>query len=108
MAQREFFENSGSSTESLEYYKKNKNNLGKLIEVRCDKSTGEKLRIRGEEAEMKLSGCTCGYSGQGPQTTAEVLHDLEFEKDEAWELAQALFTIFYQFPVVVKKEAVKD
>jgi len=71
----------GGTDASLEYFKKHKHELGKITTLSCDKNS--KLKIYGNNGTMELSGCTCGYSGQGPRGTQEILESVGFSSEFA-------------------------
>lgn len=65
---------------SLKYFEKNKNKLGKIwkIEVGFEpiRKTAKRnynMVLKGTKGEMWLSGCNCGYGGEGPHGTAKIL-----------------------------------
>ncbi len=45
------------------------------------------LKIYGLYGTILLSGCNCGYSGEGPNGTRKILEELGIDHDKAVELA---------------------
>lgn len=93
----------GITTKSLEYWNKNKDKLGTIQEVACSFDPihveailgGEgglitpleyNLKIIGSNGVMYLSGCNCGYGGEGPNGTRRILEELGISHDKAVEL----------------------
>ena len=86
---------SGSTQESLQYWERNRVKLGNIQKARCQKEGH--LEVEGSLGVMQLRGLTCGYGGQGPQGTAEVLRDIGVPAEEAEELmGQIAFEVLVQ------------
>lgn len=85
----------GVTRESLEFWRANRSEIGSVLSVECKKDglrgdlspSGVPLEydciIYGCDGEVWLSGCTCGYGGEGPHGTARVLMDLGVPEDRA-------------------------
>lgn len=88
MAKKELIDPSGFTRGSLDYWAAHKGELGNIQKARCGGQGGKILEIEGTEGVMRLTGCTCGYGGEGPQGTAEVLKDIGVSHQDAVELMQ--------------------
>ena len=64
---------SHTTRESLDFFLLNRGKLGHVKSARCNKGPLGHLLIKGKNAEMELTGATCGYSGEGPRGTASIL-----------------------------------
>ena len=84
----------GITRESLEFWRINRPKIGPVLSVeckndlRCETSTdGHPLEytciIHGRDGEIWLSGCTCGYGGEGPHGTARVLMEIGVPEERA-------------------------
>ena len=89
----------GITRESLEFWNKNKNSIGKVTHVEVsaeglylEDRTGENgitypveynFIAFGECGAILLSGCNCGYGGEGPNGTAKILAELGLTLEEA-------------------------
>ena len=86
----------GITDKSLKFWNENKSKLGKISHVEVsaegwiDRDGYEypveyeyNCMIVGKDATMLLSGCNCGYFGQGPHGTAKILTELGLNKSEA-------------------------
>lgn len=86
----------GVTKKSLEFWSFNRSRIGKIthIEVsrealRQDDKKYEDITYKvdytliahGEKGEIWLSGCNCGYSGEGPNGTARILAEFGFPLD---------------------------
>ena len=79
---------SGTTFKSVEFFRQFQYDLGTPQSAQCSKQEGGYLKVKGDRAEMELTGCTCGYGGEGPRGTAEVLQMLGLSKSEALCLMQ--------------------
>ena len=88
---------------SLEFWRNDKHLIGRVKEVKCsydplasDTLVAAKggynreynLRIIGSKGGIYLSGCSCGYSGEGPHGTRQILVELGVEPVEAVRLSR--------------------
>lgn len=64
---------------SLQYFRRNVHRLGRVFEVNIDRDRAFSMEIRGTRGVMLLSGCNCGYGGEGPHGSVEVLRLLGVE-----------------------------
>ena len=83
---------------SVEYWKQNRAKLGTLRQAYCNSAHGiGHLVVEGSEAMMTLRGCTCGYAGEGPHGTAEVLQSLGVDEAQAYELMkEQVFKVLFE------------
>lgn len=58
---------------SLQYFKKHVHRLGQVFEVNIDQDRAFHMEIKGTSGVMLLSGCNCGYGGEGPHGSVEIL-----------------------------------
>ena len=58
---------------SLEYFKKHAHRLGRIFEINLNQDALFSMEIQGSEGVMLLSGCNCGYGGEGPHGTMQIL-----------------------------------
>ena len=79
---------SSTTSKSVEFFKQFQYDLGTVRTAQCSKEGGGYLRVKGDRAEMELTGCTCGYGGEGPRGTASVLQMLGLSQREAECLMQ--------------------
>ena len=66
----------GVTRVSLDYFHRLYRRLGKICRVSIDQHRVFSMEIRGVDGVMLLSGCNCGYGGEGPHGTFEVLKEL--------------------------------
>ena len=100
-------ENSGVTEKSVDFYKKNIDKIGAVIGIACDARTGEKanLYIFGSRDAMRLTGCSCGYGGEGPHGTAKILQTLGIAEEEAEKIIyESFFIIPSHIAITNKKE----
>lgn len=87
---------------SLEVWKRSRARLGRIVSVRASiepllvrivrspdgsqYDLGWTLRIEGEHGILYLSGCNCGFGGEGPNGTRRILEELGVAPDRAREL----------------------
>jgi len=87
----------GITRNSLDFWRANKDKIGPVlsVEVRDDlyveqSPEGYPLEypcaIYGTDGIIFLSGCTCGYGGEGPSGTAKVLEDIGVLPEDAGKL----------------------
>ena len=87
----------GITRHSLDFWLANKGKIGPVlsIEVRDDLHVAQSpegypleypCAIYGTEGIIRLSGCTCGYGGEGPTGTATILEDIGVPSEEAQKL----------------------
>lgn len=99
----------GITVESLKFWNENKNSIGKVthVEVSADglffedrTENGITYPVEynflafGSQGAILLSGCNCGYGGEGPNGTAKILAELGLPMEVA---RQAMYwkTIHY-------------
>ena len=75
----------GATQHSIEYFKKLKRKLGRIIEIRISTDRDFTMEIFCDAGWVLLSGCNCGYGGTGPHGTIEILRLLGFQKAERFE-----------------------
>ena len=77
----------GITRKSLDLYKARKKELGKIISIQASREPLDEhehtMIISGTEGFMKLSGCTSGYGGEGPNGTRQILETLGVPSDIA-------------------------
>lgn len=89
----------GITRMSLDFWREKRNLIGRTIKVECDLIPIHKevdpetsmalewsLKITGTKGIILLSGCNCGYGGEGPHGTAIILRELGIEYDKAEKL----------------------
>jgi hypothetical protein len=77
----------GSTESALVAFDFFKERMGKITNVTCAESdTGSHLIVKGSKRDLDLTGCNCGYGGQGPRGTMTVLMKLGVPAKEAEEL----------------------
>jgi len=69
----------GVTARSLAYFRRNGQRLGRVLEVIIDRDRLFSMEIHGSEGLMLLSGCNCGYGGEGPNGNLEILKALGVE-----------------------------
>lgn len=90
----------GVTRQSLEFWRRNRSRIGDIlsIEVRDDLHCESHpdgypveytCMITGADGVIYLSGCTCGYAGEGPNGTARLLTDIGVPPEEARRMMQA-------------------
>jgi len=100
----------GITQNSLDYWHENKHLIGDVKYLACSfnpllvdtEITKDSiispleytLKIVGTNGVIFLSGCNCGYGGEGPNGTRKILEELGINHDKAMELIyQKRFTI---------------
>ena len=84
----------GITRKSLDFWKTNRDKIGPVLSVEVDDNLHSELSPRGYPLEypcaiygadgmIRLSGCTCGYGGEGPHGTAQILVDIGVGREEA-------------------------
>jgi hypothetical protein len=88
----------GVTRQSLEFWRANRAKIGPVLSLECGEAclrgmlspSGVPLEytciIYGRDGEIWLSGCTCGYGGEGPRGTAHVLMDIGVPENRAFAL----------------------
>ena len=87
----------GITRVSLDYWEKNKGKLGPISYVWAsfDGMPDESVRdypleynlvLAGERGVVFLSGCNCGYGGEGPNGTRKILEELGMPEQDARQL----------------------
>lgn len=89
----------GITEQSLQFWHENKDKIGRVEALEAsfeplmidvdDDETGIfewNVEIRGSGGSIFLSGCNCGYGGEGPNGTATILAELGVPIDEARRL----------------------
>jgi len=90
---KDLIEDSGITEYSLNYYLNHRTELGTVKTAKCGPGH---LEIEGDEGHMRLSGCTCGYAGEGPHGTAKILRDLGVSETDAERIMQAaIFEVLF-------------
>jgi hypothetical protein len=69
----------GATQHSIEYFKKLKGKLGRIVEIRVSTDRDFTMEIFSDAGWVLLSGCNCGYGGTGPHGTIEILRLLGFQ-----------------------------
>lgn len=69
---------------SLQFFRKTKEKIGKPLKIECvylrkGRPIVYNTRIGGTDGEILLSGCNCGYSGEGPYGLYQILWELDVE-----------------------------
>lgn len=77
-------EGAGVTQMSVEYFKKLKGKLGKIIDIRVDSDREFSMEMYCDAGYVLLSGVNCGYGGTGPHGTVEILKMIGF-KPEMYE-----------------------
>ncbi len=95
-------EGHGITVKSLKFWRENKHQLGKVHHVTAATLALERrpitteenriimadyhVEITGTDGAMLLSGCGCGYGGEGPNGTKSILVELGVPEDIAEKL----------------------
>ena len=66
----------GVTQSSLKYFRRHVRKIGQCFEVNIDQDRLFSMEIQGNNGVLLLSGCNCGYGGEGPHGTLEVLRTL--------------------------------
>ncbi|WP_342045975.1 hypothetical protein [Bacillus sp. OTU530] len=96
----------GITRESISLYGKTKHNFSKFIEAKIDDRNFQNPIIN-EDADrndylilvddkgnqLHLTGCTCGYSGEGPRGTLEILNKSGFAVNERFVFCAQSFAL---------------
>jgi len=111
---KEYFdEGHGVTVRSLEFWKQHKDLIGKVDSVTGDREHLRSrfevtenddnmipikldyfLKIVGEKGAVYLSGCNCGYGGEGPNGTREIMEELGIHTEVAeYMMLQPNFSI---------------
>ncbi len=89
-------EGHGITAKSLEFWDQHKLLIGEVTHIAGSFEPLEleyNLKIYGLYGTILLSGCTCGYGGEGPNGTRKILEELGIDHDKAMELvSQKNFT----------------
>ena len=97
MAKNALKDESGTTAGSLAYWHAHRQELGNIQKARCGPGEPGHLEIEGTMGFMDLPGCTCGYGGEGPHGTAEILEDIGVSPEDAQALMQqAVFEVLIQ------------
>lgn len=84
----------GITAQSLDFWRANKDKIGPVLSVEVRDGlhveldpSGHPLEypcaVYGADGIIYLSGCTCGYGGEGPNGTAEILAEIGVPLEEA-------------------------
>ena len=92
----------GITVRSLEFWHENKHRIGEVLSLEASleplrTADGElrttmtdltgfeewNVEIKGENGSIFLSGCNCGYGGEGPNGTAKILAELGLPIEKA-------------------------
>ena len=87
----------GVTRKSLDFWAANKSKIGPVLSIEVDDNLHSELSpegypleypcaIYGADGMIRLSGCTCGYGGEGPNGTAKILMDIGVEREAARRL----------------------
>jgi len=91
----------GITVESLEFWDQHKPLIGEVTRIACSFRPLRvdvklhngyiipleyNLKIFGTRGTILLSGCSCGYGGEGPNGTRRILEELGVDHDRAMEL----------------------
>jgi len=98
----------GVTAESLDFWRANKDKIGPVsfVEVHDDLHVEQSpegypleypCAIYGADGVIYLSGCTCGYGGEGPNGTAKILADVGLPLEEARKLVLCNVVSYYAF-----------
>ena len=63
----------GVTSKSLRYFDSLKGKLGRIRDVHIDKRRTMSMEIKCDHGVVLLSGCNCGYGGEGPHGSIEIL-----------------------------------
>jgi hypothetical protein len=73
----------GSSTRlSVNFFRKHKKLLGEILTITVDRN---EMSILGVNGIMFLDGVNCGYIGEGPNGTKDILQNLGLSTKEVWK-----------------------
>ena len=70
----------GITSKSLRYFDSLKGKLGRIDDVHIDKRRTMSMEITCERGVVLLSGCNCGYGGEGPHGSIEILKKMGVEE----------------------------
>lgn len=105
----------GVTRTSLDFWHKNKDKLGLIIGIEASAEALHKenrtergltypieynVIIHGYNGDMLLSGCNCGYGGEGPNGTAKILAELGVPIESA---RTAMLSKHLKFDVLASK-----
>ena len=84
-------EGHGITAKSLEFWDQHKPLIGEVTHVGgsfkpLEPNTEYTLIIYGLHGTILLSGCNCGYNGEGPNGTRKILEELGIDHGKAVEL----------------------
>ena len=66
----------GITIESLQFFKDHARQIGRVFEINLNHNALFHMEIIGTEGIILLSGCNCGYRGEGPHGSAAILKRL--------------------------------
>jgi hypothetical protein len=97
-----YAEDYGITAEAVERYQYRKPVLGKVIRVELQFNEplitkgddGWNMLIEGEEDVLALSGCNCGYAGEGPRGAITILADIGVPEDQYKEVISNKYLLF--------------
>lgn len=83
----------GVTKHSLIFFQKHLADIGDIQEVLVKNSYDKKedkwnlftMKIKGEKGVIYLSGCNCGYGGEGPHGTYEIIKKIGITNKSFWE-----------------------
>lgn len=90
----------GVTRESLDFWRANRDRIGPILSVEVqddlyvepDPEKGYPVEypcaVYGVGGMIRLSGCTCGYGGEGPHGTAKILEDIGVHPVQAQRMVQ--------------------
>lgn len=76
----------GVTQESLEFFQRNYRRIGEIRAVNIDQHRDFSMEIVGVDGIMLLSGCNCGYGGEGPHGSVAILETLKVLNEETRSL----------------------
>ena len=92
----------GITVKSLKFWDQHKKLIGKVNQIEADRDYIEcerkpmtgggwlqkdySVRITGNKGTILLSGCNCGYGGEGPNGTRQILEELGLTNEQARNL----------------------
>ena len=101
----------GMNTEkSVKWWNQHREDFGEILMVGCDARNGiGQLQVIGTKDQATISGCTCGYGGEGPRGTAKILNDLietfqirgDPPGDKIAQTDHFVIAFFKEFPVLL-------
>ena len=96
-----YTDDDGITEEALERYRYRKPVLGKVVRIELQFNEplltkgdrGWNMLIEGEQV-LALSGCNCGYGGEGPRGAKTILDDIGIPEDQAKQVFVSRYLLF--------------